>query len=270
MKEILDVRQPIVEGLFYPEESEAAEKRVKELLQNNPSEIKTSKHLIVPHGGWDFVGDYIALGFNSLKPLKYKKVIIISNVHREFENKIILPDYKSYLINNNKITVDKEAIKHITKKGKKVEISNIPHMEEHGIETLLPFISYLYPNAKIVPILLGKTIVSLVRNLTNIINEITDDDTLVIVSSNFSDYRKEEEAKKLGKTAVNLTREGKLSELVEETRTNRLKTCGAGAIASLILLKDYREIKVLKEGLSKGSPLSGGRGTYYGTIGFLN
>ena len=270
MKEYIDIRQPIVEGLFYPSDPDKLEKKIASLLNINSVKQRVGNSIIVPHGGWDFTGDYIATGFNSILKKDYKKVIIISNVHREFTNTITVPESRYFLIGNKKIKIDLDAIKVIINKGKKVVQSNTPHMEEHGIESVLPFVSYLYPEAKIIPILLGKTVVSLVRNLANIIKEIKDDNTLIIVTSNFSDYIKEERAKEIGNLGISLVESGKMSELVELTRTNKLQTCGAGAISSLILLGDYKEINTLKAGVSKQTPLSGGKATYYGAFSFNN
>lgn len=268
MKEIINIRQPIVEGLFYPDDPDTLKDTIEQLLRDNPWETINSNTLILPHGGWDYTGSYIAKGFNSLPDKNFSRIIIISNVHREFSNTIYLPEATSFKICNKNIPVDKEAVNKLKEKGKKVEVSNIPHMEEHGIETILPFVSNRYPKSKIVPILLGKTIVSLVRTLSNMIKEILDEDTLIIVSSNFSEYEKESRSEEIGKKGVDLTVNGKLSELVELTRTNKLKTCGAGAISSILLLKQHKEIVVLQEGLTPQTPLSGGKATYYGALTF--
>lgn len=266
MKENIDIRQPIVQGLFYPETPGKLKEKIEILMENNKCEKLGGNSLILPHGGWDFTGDYIATGFNSLLQKDYKRIIIISNVHREFSNSIIIPEARYFLIGDKKVKVDLDAIKVIEKEGRKVIKSNIPHMEEHGIESILPFTTQLYPNAKIVPILLGKTVVSLVRNLSNIIKSIKNSDTLVIVSSNFSEFIKMERSKEIGELGINLVKNGKPGELVELSRTNKLQTCGAGAISSLILLADYKEIKLLKYGMTKQTPLSGGKATFYGTF----
>ncbi|MBN2618075.1 MAG: AmmeMemoRadiSam system protein B [Spirochaetales bacterium] len=270
MKENIDIRQPIVEGLFYPSDQALLDLKIESLLDKNSADIKEScKTIIVPHGGWDYTGDYIARGFNSLKKENISRVIIISNVHREFSDNIYIPQARYFQILDNKIKLDLDSISKIEKLGKKVLKTNVPHMEEHGIECILPFVYYQYPQAKIVPILLGKTIVSLVRNLSNILLEIADENSIIIISSNFSGYEKEEFSKVIGEQGVSLVIEGKMGELIELTRTNKLKTCGAGAIASILLYGRYSRIKVFKQGLTEQTPLSGGKATYYGTLGFL-
>ncbi|QEN05469.1 AmmeMemoRadiSam system protein B [Thiospirochaeta perfilievii] len=261
-------REPIVEGLFYPENSSDLKNKIDELLKKNSQETLDSNCIVVPHGGYDYSGDYIATGFNSLKKKEYSRVIIISNVHREFSNSITIPEAEYFKIGSNSIKVDLDAIKIIQRVGKKIVKSNTPHMEEHGIEVVLPFINHLYPKAKIVPILLGKTVVSLVRNLANIIKEIEDENTLIIISSNFSDFENEKESLKYGELALSLIQDGKMGDLVELTRTNKLKTCGSGAIASLILNGNYNKIRILKEGLTPKTPLSGDKATFYATLSF--
>lgn len=266
MKESVDIRESIVEGLFYPSDAEKLQIRVEELLKANPQKRRDGDYLILPHGGWDYTGDYLAAGFNALPEKSYKRAVIISNVHREFTNTVTLPVARYFRLLDKKIKVDLDAIKKVEKVGKKIVKSNTPHMEEHSIETVLPFLNYLYPDIKIVPILLGKSIVSLVRSVSTIIEQLKDDDTLVIVSSNFSSYEKESRSKEFGELGVKLTTSRNPGELIEMARTNKLQTCGAGAIASLQLLGDYSEITVLKEGLTPQTPLSGGKATYYASL----
>lgn len=266
MKESIDIRESIVEGLFYPSDPQELSKRIDELLKNNPQKRRRGDYLILPHGGWDYAGDYIASGFNALPDKLYKRAIIISNVHRELTNTVTIPVARYFRVADQKIKVDLDMIKTVERVGKKVVKSNTPHMEEHAIETVLPFLTHLYPNIKIIPILLGKTIVSLVRNVSTIIEAVKDDDTLVIVSSNFSSYEKEDRSEKFGKSGISLTLSRSPGELIEQTRTNKLQTCGAGAIASLQLLGDFDDITVLKEGLTPQTPLSGGKATYYASL----
>jgi len=232
MKDIKNIRQPIVEGLFYPDDNYNLNNEILRLLAENPTEVGTGNKIILPHAGWECIGDYLALGFNSLPKKDFNKVVIISNVHREFINNIILPESQYFQLIDKKIKVDLDCIKQIKECGKKVIFSDSHHMEEHGIEVVLPFINHLYPNAKIVPILLGKTVVSLVRILTNIIKTIEDEKTLIVITSNFSGYERKDISKELGELGLDLIKSGKMGDLIELTRTNKLKVCGSGAIGN--------------------------------------
>ena len=97
MREIKEIRQPIVEGLFYPDDITQCDNKIETLLRDNPSTKYHSRSIIIPHGGWDICGNYIAKGFNSLKRTDFNRVIIVSNVHREKCDNIPLSEYNFYL-----------------------------------------------------------------------------------------------------------------------------------------------------------------------------
>lgn len=266
MKEITDVRQPLVEGLFYPGNREDLKKEVHRLLGESRTQPGDYNTLVLPHGGWDYTGPFLADGFKAVSEKSFTRVVIIGSVHREFTDRVILPEARSFLISGKEIKTDREAIKALKKEVKKLQISNTPHMEEHSLESVLPFISVLWPEARIVPILLGKTIISLVRTLKNGVEMLRDENTLVIVSTNFSTYDRESRAEEAGKSGVDLFLKGQMSELVELSRTNKIDICGAGALASLLLEDSRCEKKVLRQGLSNTSPDKKENAAYYASI----
>ncbi len=265
MKEHFETRQPIVQGLFYPDTQKETNITIKKLLEQNPG-ISEYSHLVLPHGAWDFIGNYLALGFNSLEKKNYKRIIIISNVHREENNKIYIPQYRNFGIWDTTIPIDTEGIKKIDGlKG--VCKTNIPHDEENSIEICLPFIKYLYPEAKIIPVLLGKTIVSLTRNLGEIVKALYNSETLIIITTNFSSYQKNPVAMDIGLKGIEATLNGKISENIELCRTNKLEICSYGSIAGVLLTLEKGDLTLLKAGLSDPGGNENQKGTYIGALG---
>jgi len=141
--------------------------------------------VIVPHHL--FVKGKLAAIFNSLGKFNYKRIIILSPNHfdRGYDNFIsaendwqtpygaVVFDYNLYQRLNKKIPIssNKKAL-----------------TGEHGISGLIAFVKKSLPEAKIVPIMVMNNESSAMNaeSLARAIEELTDKDTLVIASVDFS------------------------------------------------------------------------------------
>ena len=90
-------------------------------------------------------------------------------------------------------------------KVKAVEVDDRPFETEHGITNILPFIRKLYPQAKIVPIMI-KDGLSNARGdqLVNGLFSILPENSLVIASLDFSHYRTSAEADKFDRQTLSV------------------------------------------------------------------
>lgn len=116
---------------------------------------KLIKGIIVPHAGHKYSGLCAASGYlscikNAQTPnLDIKTIIILGTMHRcnlDNCNSIIKPE----LIDNN--LLDTELLQQL---NFQIDIDNKTFKNEHSIEIQIPFIKKCFPNAKIVPLLIG-------------------------------------------------------------------------------------------------------------------
>ena len=150
-------RKPIVAGQFYPDEHDLCVAEINECIKaGEPSESlpETIVAGIVPHAGWVFSGHLAALVFSAVKQ-QHEKVntfVIFGATHGYFGQLPAVYDTGSWLTPLGEVAIDQELADAVLKSGAAVRDQSA-HSYEHSIETQVPFIQYLFPGAKLLPIL---------------------------------------------------------------------------------------------------------------------
>ena len=148
------IRRPCVAGQFYPDNKDDCLEMVKKCL-NNSSENHYEDNMIagiVPHAGWVFSGNTAGKVFTSINPENPPDTfIVLGAVHRYgVKNYSVFPS-GAWDTPLGEIKVD-EKLAEIVLSSDLFENSPSSHDREHSIEVHLPFISYLFPQTKILPI----------------------------------------------------------------------------------------------------------------------
>lgn len=262
MKNEPHVGQPIVSGIFYPEEKADLKQLVLELLdQSETEEKKTStptsrqtRVLIVPHASYRHVGAYIARAFCHLSHAEnitqvFKRVVLLSTVHHNFEEAVWLPEYGSFQCPLGQIPVDTEMVRSIADKGAPFQIKNLPYTEEHSQEIVLPFLAHCAPEVPIIPFMLGNNSQQLVLRTAQLLKHmeiVHEPSTLFIISTNLSSFT----------DSVNAQREAEyfLSQLETPSpdflSSRYSKACGRGGLQLLHELF-YTPIDYIKLGVGR-------------------
>ena len=103
---------------------------------------------------------------------------------------MIIPSFDYYETPLEKSLIDKDFINQLAESDYFVE-DELPFTQEHSIDNEIPFIQYLFPNSKIVPIIAGQFDESSLKSLANFFkNKLLNDDqkTLIVISSDFTHY----------------------------------------------------------------------------------
>ncbi|MFZ0034046.1 MAG: AmmeMemoRadiSam system protein B [Sedimentisphaerales bacterium] len=150
-------RSPIVAGQFYPGERRSCIAEINECLRQEklaeplPETIVAG---IVPHAGWTFSGSLAASVFSAIKQ-RHDKVdtfIIFGAAHGYYGSSPALYNKGSWLTPLGEVAVDEELADAVLKSNTAVSDTSA-HEYEHSIEVQVPFIQYLFADAKILPIL---------------------------------------------------------------------------------------------------------------------
>jgi MEMO1 family protein len=231
------IRNPVGAGVFYPENK----KEMLEFLRAfdlEPGNGRCAQAIIAPHGSWNLSGELAASAFSAAmgRSSNIRRVVILGPIHDRREIGVFLSDSNSFHTPIGNIAVDKEVTEELEFAGKYLEINDVPHLGEHSIEILLPFVKYCFPNASIVPILMGqpeqKYIKDLASALKNVITPLLDE-TLLVVSCNLSSNDDKEKARVHARESLNLITGKNPSALTSAVMEDRLKPCGGALIASL-------------------------------------
>lgn len=276
------IRSPVVAGLFYPEDRADTEARLCSYgLLGGIGDSAAA--IVAPHGAWDISGAIAGAAFSAAAGRIHRnspsrggedglsRVLILGCIHEPIEEGIFLSDSHYFETPLGSLPVDRRLSAELASCNTLFEINDIPHLREHTVEVLLPFIKFCFPGAKIIPLLLGGSRPALISALARalfIVFKSRMADTLFVVSANISKNSDEKKALEQADECIRLLAENDTGAFGAALREGRINPCGGGALAAL-----------LESGLLAGRPgklVSGpvkARGeenktVYYGGISF--
>jgi AmmeMemoRadiSam system protein B len=153
----MQTRKPIVAGQFYPGQNDSCIDRINEcrdaetLTEILPETIVAG---IVPHAGWTFSGSLAALVFSAIRQ-QHEKVhtfVLFGAAHGYFGSTPAVYNRGSWITPLGEVFIDEELADHVLSAAPSVSDFSA-HRTEHSIEVQVPFIQYLFPGAKILPVI---------------------------------------------------------------------------------------------------------------------
>ncbi len=200
-------RTPIVAGIFYPE-TEAEIRAVIQKYQSMNDETErscTPLAIIVPHD--------------------------------RHEEGIFVSDSDGFETPLGDLSVNLDKIDELLSCTTAIEINDIPHLSEHCLEVLLPWVYTSCPGASIIPILIGAYRTSHIHSLTRAL-ELTFadclDTTLFVITTNLSAHFDDTEAFEQSKLFLNMIQERKTEEIVSLSKRFQISACGAAGVAAFL------------------------------------
>ena len=174
-KFIMQTRNPIVAGQFYPQKYNVCIGEIEECIHKKTLPAEMPKPIvagIVPHAGWVFSGPLAAMVFNAIKKQNENVdcFIIFGAAHSYYNDIPAVYDKGVWNSPIGQIEIDEELAEKVLKNKNAVSDYNA-HKYEHSIEVQIPFIQHLFPFAKILPILTPAevTAIDLGKSIGNII-----------------------------------------------------------------------------------------------------
>ena len=188
-------REPIVDGIFYPAEAETLRDEILDLIRGTKAPPGDAFAIITPHAALQYTGALMSAAFTSASARKIKTVVILAPVHGETTDEIILPESSYFNTPMGSVPVNGEITEALLSFNPAIKRKESPHLEEHGIEVQLPFVQTIFPEASIVPILVGKAarrVVTLLANALQLVLSELHDTTLFVITTNISANNKKE------------------------------------------------------------------------------
>ncbi|GHU95309.1 hypothetical protein FACS189479_08780 [Spirochaetia bacterium] len=149
------IRSPVVGDMFYPEDRAGIEAQFRAWGIEKGTGGRAAA-IIAPHGAWGISGRIAADAFSAVAGRDdLSRVFILGPIHNGTEEGIFLSGSDSFETPLGPLPVDSEMGNELASCSTLFEVNDIPHLHEHSIEVLLPFIKYCFPHVSIVPILMG-------------------------------------------------------------------------------------------------------------------
>lgn len=261
------VRRPAVAGSFYPGSKASLEKELSRYI-TAAEEKKKVIGLISPHAGYVYSAGCAGKGFGSIEVPDC--VIIMGVNHRGMGHSFAVDGNDYWNTPLGDAPVDKELGEKLAEGSGVFKIDSNAGAMEHSLEVQVPFVQYLNPNARILPITIssmdlerlltgGKEIAQLIKGR---------DDVLLVASTDMSHYISAEEARIEDQKAIDkilaMDPEGLFKTVVREN----ISMCGMAP--TTMMLSAAIELGARTPELIQYTNSGEVSGDYYQVVGYLS
>jgi len=151
------IREPAVAGRFYPGDRTSCVADVDQMLASARERLPEAVEGVaglVPHAGWVFSGCVAADVFAALESDRSpRSVILFGGVHRGIGSQAALFGDGRWETPLGTVDIDDRLAERILGQTNLIADDPFCHENEHSIEVQVPFVQRVFPNAKIVPIM---------------------------------------------------------------------------------------------------------------------
>jgi len=236
-------RSPVMAGIFYPDTPAGVRSTMHRFYELNGLQRSGNKPdckplvLIVPHAVWDLSGPLLARAFSQVKERQLDQVVLLGPLHASTQEGIYLSDSDCFETPLGDLWVHKAKVDELLSCATSFELNDIPHLSEHSLEVLLPWIFDALPNVPIVPLLVGSVKTSHIHALSRALEVCFAgelDKTLFIATTNLSAHYDDEAAFEQSRHFLDLLLKGDGEEVLRLTQQGKITACGASAVAALL------------------------------------
>jgi len=166
------IREPVVAGHFYAGQADRCRAELKQLLADaSPPDMLVDRRLIgglVPHAGWTCSGAVAVKVFSALAGSRAsceshgerssckaspEVIVLFGGVHRYRGRQAALFGAGRWETPLGPIEVDSRLAERILGHTNLIVDDPYAHEDEHSLEVQMPFIKHLFPQAKVVPLM---------------------------------------------------------------------------------------------------------------------
>jgi len=256
------VRKPVRAGSFYPSVPSELRTIITQLTvkaQNTRLQVPRNKHLraiVLPHAGYIYSGWTAAHASMVLHLDQFAKVILLGPDHYiGFSNGAIC-DAAAYETPLGKIKLH-ENTANLRLQPELFQSLPVSLDKEHSLEVILPFLQTYLGKFQLVPIIVGRADI---RGLSNALDGILDNDTLMVISSDLSHFLSYAEATNQDRETINEIMKLNPAKLVKTDN----RACGIAPILILMELARRHHWHPLLLHYSNSGDTAGGRSRVVG------
>ena len=150
------IRHPVVAGSFYEGSDSACRASLAKYIPKSVSCAGLPERIvagIVPHAGWMFSGAVAGKVFRAIAQQGEPEVFVLFGaMHRDAAQTGGMFAEGAWRTPLGDVRVDERLAKRILSNTNLIESNARVHVDEHSLEVIVPFIQYLFPETKILPI----------------------------------------------------------------------------------------------------------------------
>lgn len=205
-----EVRRAAVAGKFYAESAGMLKQSIDAYMADAmPASVREPVAILAPHAGYIYSGQICADAYNQVRGRAYDTVVILGTNHTSPAfDKISVYSGAGFETPLGVAAVDKTVVSELLKKSADCRADASVHAREHSVEVQIPFIQVLFPQAKIVPVVVGAPDPDLCMRFGEALASVLEGRrALIVASTDLSHYPAYKDAVKVdGETLQAITR----------------------------------------------------------------
>lgn len=260
------IRNPTVAGYFYPASPAELKTMLGEFIDKNAKK-EDAVGVLMPHAGYIYSG---AVAGAAISRVKFKDTfIIIGPSHSGLGKPFSVMPEGTWRTPLGSVEVDEEVAAEIIDLSKYAEADFLAHQDEHAVEVQIPFLQYIKPDVKIVPIILGGDSTDAYREIGRAIAQTLKKlkrEAVILASGDMTHYEPAEEAREKDMKAIEAMLESDADELTRRYQHFHITMCAHGPVVTLITAA--KELGVKKAELVKYQNSGDSSGDYSSVVGY--
>ncbi|MBI4430537.1 MAG: AmmeMemoRadiSam system protein B [Candidatus Omnitrophica bacterium] len=225
-------------GTFYSSSPTA----LRDFFAKQIPEVKQkvrAKAIVVPHAGYMFSGDTAAKVFGRVQITD--TVILLGPNHSGEGVPFSVDKGSAWRTPLGEVKVDGVLASQIIESCPHFSADNISHRKEHSLEVEVPFLQYLKPDVKIVPITIGTDLLRAARAVADgLAKVLKGKDILIVASTDLNHYEPQDISEQKDKAAIDAVLALDAELLHERVRDDHISMCGY--IPTYVMLRAVRQL----------------------------
>jgi MEMO1 family protein len=246
------VREPVVDGLFYPAAPDALRAQVASLLADAGGGARAApKLLIAPHAGYEYCGAVAASAYALLgaHAPTIRRVVLLGPAHRVALSGLAAPRCDAFETPLGAVALDAAALAALDELPQ-VARNDRAHDREHSLEVQLPFLQVQLGSFTLVPLVVGDADV---EPVAQVLEQLWGGaETLIVISSDLSHYLRYAQAQAADRATVQRI-------LRLDAGLGPHEACGAAAINGALLAARRHALAPRLLDLRNSGDTAGGR-----------
>ena len=245
-------RPPAVAGQFYEGDGAALARQVEscftdargpgKLPARQRSETRTVRAIVVPHAGFVYSGAIAAHAYSLVAADKPPETVLILGVDHYGASRGAALSERPWRTPLGPTPIDADlvaALRHAP-----VDVDEGAHRREHSIEVQLPFLEYVLPHPKFVPLEVGFGPFEFLQDVAKVVRAATRDrDVLLIASTDFSHYVPPATADRLDHMAIAKILARDSRGLYDTVTRNDISMCGIAPTTVLLAALEGTDVR---------------------------
>jgi AmmeMemoRadiSam system protein B/AmmeMemoRadiSam system protein A len=230
----MPTREPVVAGRFYPGGGEELRSVVAGLVDRQETQEDVIG-AVMPHAGYPYSGGVAGATISRVNLTD--TVIVMGPSHTGIGERFSIMAEGSWRTPLGQVSIDSELATSILAASDLLREDHVAHIQEHAVEVQLPFLQYLRPDVKLVPIVLAHADGAAYREIGGALAAAirkSGRPSVIIASGDMTHYESQESAERKDRQAIEAILELDADELLDRVDRLSISMCAYAPAAALI------------------------------------